>query len=77
MKKKITISLVTAACVSLLAGCTTSTKTTAADTGTQRPGYDASNRKVYTKEELDKRGRQTPGEDLAAQDEEITYTGRH
>lgn len=41
-----------------------------------RPYIDTEKR-VYSKEELDKRGRQTPGEDLASQDASITYSGRH
>jgi len=57
------------------AGCTTTSTTTASDTST-RPVYTTEKRS-YPKEELDKRGRQTPGESLAAQDPSITYTGRH
>ena len=50
-------------------GCTTTTQTTST-----RPGYDQTTKKIYTKEELDKRGRQSVGESLAAQDEQITLT---
>lgn len=53
-------------------GCTS----TAAPTASTRPTY-TTEKKVYSKEELDKRGRQTPGEALAAQDASITYTGAH
>ena len=53
--------------VATFAGCTTSTQTTRAD-------YDQTTKKVYAKEELDKRGRQTVADSLAAQDEQITIT---
>ncbi|MDQ6860056.1 MAG: hypothetical protein M3032_02730 [Verrucomicrobiota bacterium] len=74
MKRTLIISLVAAAGMSFLAGCTTTTTT--AQNDPTKPVY-TTEKKVYPKEELDKRGRQTPGEDLAAQDPEITYTGRH
>lgn len=61
--------------MSFLAGCT-STSTTTVATDSTKPVY-TTEKKVYPKEELDKRGRQTPGEALAAQDPSITYTGRH
>jgi outer membrane receptor protein involved in Fe transport len=70
------ISLTVAAlALASLTSCTTTTPTTATDTST-RPVY-TTEKKSYPKEELDKRGRQTPGEALAAQDPSITYTGRH
>jgi hypothetical protein len=50
------------------AGCTTSTQTTT------RTDYDQTTKKVYTKEELEKRGQQTVPDSLAAQDEQITIT---
>ena len=49
-------------------GCTTS------PTASTQPAYDQTTKKVYTKAELDKRGRQTTAEALAAQDEEITIS---
>jgi hypothetical protein len=50
-------------------GCTT-TATPTASTST-KPVY-TTEKKVYSKEELDKRGRQTPAEALAAEDPSIT-----
>jgi len=50
------------------AGCATSTQTAT------RSDYDQTTKKVYAKEELDKRGRQTVADSLAAQDEQITIT---
>ncbi len=74
MKTTLIITLVCAAGLSFLTGCTTTTTT--AQTDSTKP-LITSEKRVYSKGELDKRGRQTPGEDLAAQDASITYTGRH
>ena len=52
----------------LLSGCTTGTPT-----ASTRPTL-TTEKKVYSKAELDKRGRQTPGEALAAQDEQVTIS---
>ena len=50
------------------AGCTSTTQTTT------KADYDQTTKKVYTKQELDKRGQQTVADSLAAQDEQITIT---
>lgn len=69
--KLVPIAVLAIATVSFV-GCTTSTPT-----ASNTPAYDQTQKRVYTKEELDKRGRQTPGEALAAQDASITLSGRH
>ncbi|MGZ4965685.1 MAG: hypothetical protein ACXWFY_09140 [Chthoniobacterales bacterium] len=74
MKTAFTTMAMAALVTIVLSGCTTTSTTTASNS--TKP-LNTTEKKVYSKEELDKRGRQTPGEALAAQDEEITYTGRH
>ncbi|MDQ6912291.1 MAG: hypothetical protein M3119_04600 [Verrucomicrobiota bacterium] len=73
MKNAFMFLALTAFAVAMLPGCTTTTATT--DSRSTKPVY-TTEKKVYSKEELDKRGRQTPGEALAAQDEEISITHR-
>ncbi len=74
MKTTLIMTLAGVMGLSFLAGCTTSTTVAAHDP--TKPTY-TTEKKVYPKEELDKRGRQNVGEALAAQDPSITYTGRH
>jgi PBP1b-binding outer membrane lipoprotein LpoB len=61
----------TALAAIVLSGCTSTTATT--DSRSTKP-INTTEKKVYSKEELDKRGRQTPADALAAQDEEITIS---
>ena len=72
--KTLIISLAAICGLCLVTGCT-STTTTAADTTSTRPIHEAG-RDVYSKADLDKTGRQTPGEALAQEDPSITVTHR-
>ncbi len=73
MKNAFLLLALTAFAVAMLPGCTTTTATT--DTRSTKPVY-TTEKKVYSKEELDKRGRQTPAEALAAEDPSITISHR-
>ena len=57
----------------VLSGCTTST---AMINSRSTKEIYTTEKTVYSKEELDKRGRQTPAAALAAQDPSITVSGR-
>jgi hypothetical protein len=72
--KRITSIALIAMVAAAFPACTTST-TTATNPNSTKPIYTTEKR-VYSKEELDKRGRQTPGEALAAQDPSITVSHR-
>ncbi|MFL6526652.1 MAG: hypothetical protein ACJ8HQ_06595 [Chthoniobacterales bacterium] len=71
--KTLIISLTALMAVCFVTGCT-STATTAQNDST-RPIY-TTEKKVYSKEYLDKTGRQTPAEALAEADPSITVTHR-
>lgn len=73
MKTVISVTMI-AAIATAFSACTSSTTTTQ-NTSSTRPIY-TTEKKVYSKEELDKRGRQTVQEALAAEDPSITTTGR-
>ncbi len=73
MKSRLLITIAGAAGLSFLAGCTTAPAPVVANN--TRPTYTV-DKKVYPKEELDKRGRQNIGAALAAEDPSITYHGR-
>ena len=64
MRSKLIGPVILALATTSFVGCTTAPTT--------QTNYDQTTKKVYTKAELDKRGRQTPAEALAAQDEQIT-----
>ncbi len=66
--KLISIGILPLLAVSLV-GCTSTAQPTASTS--TRPVL-TTEKKVYSKEELDKRGRQNPGEALAAQDASVT-----
>ena len=70
MKNALKVLALTAFAGAVLPGCTTTSTT---DTRSTKPVY-TTEKKVYSKEELDKRGRQTPGEALAAEDPSITIS---
>ena len=62
------------AAVAFLSGCTTTTQT--ASTEGQRPDVEiTSEQRSYSQRELQKRGRQTVGESLAAQDASVRVSG--
>ena len=69
MKMLVSLAL-SALFAAVISGCTTTTATTT-NTKSTKPVY-TTEKKVYSKEELDKRGRQTPAEALAAEDPSIT-----
>jgi hypothetical protein len=71
--KTLIISLAAIMGICFVTGCT-STATTA-QTDSTKPIY-TTEKKVYSKEYLDKTGRQTPAEALAAADPSITVTHR-
>ncbi len=71
MKNAFTLLALTAFAAVVFPGCTQTPATT--DSRSTKPVY-TTEKKVYSKEELDKRGRQTPGEALAAEDPSITIS---
>ena len=75
MKTRLLASTLLAAAAFAQLGCTTTTTTTA-QTTTRDPRQGASlDRRVYTQEELQKRGQPTLGGALEAQDASIRVTG--
>jgi hypothetical protein len=72
---KVFLSLAAIATATLITSCTTTTTTTR--TAERKDVELTPEKRTYSANELQKRGRQTPGEALAAQDASVTYTGRH
>ncbi len=71
MKLRLSALIALALSSSFLAGCTT-TSTTTARTTTERKDVElTTEKKSYSARELDKRGRQNPGENLAAEDPSV------